>query len=129
MNTVVVVAMLNVFFPIAAIVATRSAFKDEKMRSQSIGFISAGLNIIMYGSPLSAMVSSFLILPHLSKHFIIAFWYFISPTFCNKRCHCSYPLAPFWNCIKLIDYNFYFLSILQTKTTYLVWRFNFCIQT
>jgi len=55
LKTVVVVAMLNVFFPIAAIVATRSAFEDEKMRSQSIGFISAGLNIIMYGSPLSAM--------------------------------------------------------------------------
>ncbi|XP_010449878.1 PREDICTED: bidirectional sugar transporter SWEET17 isoform X2 [Camelina sativa] len=55
LNTIIVVAMLNVFFPIVAIVATRSAFEDEKMRSQSIGFISAGLNIIMYGSPLSAM--------------------------------------------------------------------------
>ncbi|AEE83666.1 Nodulin MtN3 family protein [Arabidopsis thaliana] len=55
LKTVDVEAMLNVFFPIAAIVATRSAFEDEKMRSQSIGFISAGLNIIMYGSPLSAM--------------------------------------------------------------------------
>ncbi|CAB78634.1 cytochrome c oxidoreductase like protein [Arabidopsis thaliana] len=56
LKTVDVDAMLNVFFPIAAIVATRSAFEDEKMRSQSIGFISAGLNIIMYGSPLSAML-------------------------------------------------------------------------
>ncbi|XP_006285439.2 bidirectional sugar transporter SWEET17 [Capsella rubella] len=55
LNTIIVVGMLNVFFPIVAIVATRSAFEDEKMRSQSIGFISAGLNIIMYGSPLSAM--------------------------------------------------------------------------
>ncbi|CAH2078941.1 unnamed protein product [Thlaspi arvense] len=61
LNTVIVVALLNVFFPIAAIVATRGAFKDEKSRSQSMGFICAGLNIIMYGSPLSAMVSSFLI--------------------------------------------------------------------
>jgi len=74
---VVVVAMLNVFFPIAAIVATRSAFEDEKMRSQSIGFISAGLNIIMYGSPLSAMVSfilNFTSSVKTQKHYFIAFW-------------------------------------------------------
>ncbi|KAJ0233046.1 Bidirectional sugar transporter SWEET17 [Hirschfeldia incana] len=56
LNTIVVVALLNVLFPVAAIAATRSAFQDEKMRSQSMGFICAGLNIIMYGSPLSAMV-------------------------------------------------------------------------
>ncbi|CAN7132169.1 unnamed protein product [Brassica rapa subsp. narinosa] len=55
LHTIVVVSMLNVLFPIAAIAATRSAFKDEKTRSQSMGFICAGLNIIMYGSPLSAM--------------------------------------------------------------------------
>jgi solute carrier family 50 protein (sugar transporter) len=77
LKTVVVVAMLNVFFPIAAIVATRSAFEDEKMRSQSIGFISAGLNIIMYGSPLSAMVSfilNFTSSVKTQKHYFIAFW-------------------------------------------------------
>ncbi|ESQ55878.1 hypothetical protein EUTSA_v10026320mg [Eutrema salsugineum] len=45
-NTIVVVSLLN----------SRSAFKDEKTRSQSMGFICAGLNIVMYGSPLSAMV-------------------------------------------------------------------------
>ncbi|XP_024005448.1 bidirectional sugar transporter SWEET17 isoform X2 [Eutrema salsugineum] len=56
LNTIVVVSLLNVLFPIAAIAATRSAFKDEKTRSQSMGFICAGLNIVMYGSPLSAMV-------------------------------------------------------------------------
>ncbi|KAG2315216.1 hypothetical protein Bca4012_066017 [Brassica carinata] len=55
LHTIVVVAMLNVLFPITAIAATRSAFKDEKTRSHSMGFICAGLNIIMYGSPLSAM--------------------------------------------------------------------------
>ncbi|CAN8324675.1 unnamed protein product [Cochlearia groenlandica] len=55
LNTIIVVAVLNVFFPVAAIAATRSAFKNEKTRSQSMGFICAGLNIIMYGSPLSAM--------------------------------------------------------------------------
>ncbi|CAN8275001.1 unnamed protein product [Cochlearia groenlandica] len=55
LNTLVTVALLNVFIPVAAIAATRSAFKDEKMRSQSMGFIGAGLNIVMYGSPLSAM--------------------------------------------------------------------------
>ncbi|XP_006414582.2 bidirectional sugar transporter SWEET17 isoform X1 [Eutrema salsugineum] len=55
LNTIVVVSLLNVLFPIAAIAATRSAFKDEKTRSQSMGFICAGLNIVMYGSPLSAM--------------------------------------------------------------------------
>lgn len=61
------VALLNVFFPVVAIAATRSAFQDEKMRSQSMGFICAGLNIVMYGSPLSAMVSSFVTLTYLSK--------------------------------------------------------------
>ncbi|XP_010524542.1 PREDICTED: bidirectional sugar transporter SWEET17 [Tarenaya hassleriana] len=55
LNTALLVGMLNVFFPATAIAATRTAFKDEKTRSHAMGFICAGLNIIMYASPLSAM--------------------------------------------------------------------------
>ncbi|ESQ48268.1 hypothetical protein EUTSA_v10021447mg [Eutrema salsugineum] len=55
LNTVLVVLALNVIFPVIAIVGTRTAFGDAKMRSNSMGFICATLNIIMYGSPLSAI--------------------------------------------------------------------------
>uniref|UniRef100_A0A1J3CDK9 Bidirectional sugar transporter SWEET n=1 Tax=Noccaea caerulescens TaxID=107243 RepID=A0A1J3CDK9_NOCCA len=55
MKTVLVVLALNVLFPIIAIGGTRTAFGDAKSRSNSMGFICAILNIIMYGSPLSAI--------------------------------------------------------------------------
>lgn len=44
-------------FPVIAIAGTRIAFGDAKARSTSIGFVCATLNVIMYGSPLSAIVS------------------------------------------------------------------------
>ncbi|CAH2053529.1 unnamed protein product [Thlaspi arvense] len=55
LKTVAMVLALNVIFPIIAIGGTRTAFDDAKMRSNSMGFICATLNIIMYGSPLSAI--------------------------------------------------------------------------
>ncbi|KAG7582214.1 SWEET sugar transporter [Arabidopsis suecica] len=55
LKTIVVVLALNVCFPVLAIVGTRTAFEDENRRSSSMGFICATLNIVMYGSPLSAI--------------------------------------------------------------------------
>ncbi|KFK39012.1 hypothetical protein AALP_AA3G189200 [Arabis alpina] len=55
LKTSVLVLVLNVIFPVIAIVGTRIAFGDAKARSSSIGFVCATLNIIMYGSPLSAI--------------------------------------------------------------------------
>ncbi|CAN8259087.1 unnamed protein product [Cochlearia groenlandica] len=55
MKTIVWVLALNVIFPVISIAGTRSAFGDAKKRSNSMGFICATLNIIMYGSPLSAI--------------------------------------------------------------------------
>lgn len=57
MKTVALVLALNVIFPVITIVGTRTAFGYAKTRSNSMGFICAALNIIMYGSPLSAIVS------------------------------------------------------------------------
>jgi len=65
LKTVVVVLALNVCFPVIAIAGTRTLFGDANSRSSSMGFICATLNIIMYGSPLSAIVSlSFFSLSH-----------------------------------------------------------------
>ncbi|XP_010548982.2 PREDICTED: bidirectional sugar transporter SWEET17-like [Tarenaya hassleriana] len=55
LKTALLVGMLNVCFPATAIAATRIAFREENTRSHAMGFICAGLNILMYGSPLSAM--------------------------------------------------------------------------
>ena len=57
LKTVALVLALNVIFPVIMIVGTRTAFGYAKTRSNSMGFICAALNIIMYGSPLSAIVS------------------------------------------------------------------------
>ncbi|VVA97904.1 unnamed protein product [Arabis nemorensis] len=55
LKTIVLVLVLNVIFPVIAIGGTRIAFGDAKARSNSIGFVCATLNVIMYGSPLSAI--------------------------------------------------------------------------
>ncbi|WZZ42675.1 hypothetical protein YC2023_038934 [Brassica napus] len=55
LKTVALVLALNVIFPVIMIVGTRTAFGYAKTRSNSMGFICAALNIIMYGSPLSAI--------------------------------------------------------------------------
>ncbi|KAL0690875.1 hypothetical protein Bca4012_090554 [Brassica carinata] len=55
LKTITLVLALNILFPVIAIVGTRTAFGDAKTRSNSMGFICATLNIIMYGSPLSAI--------------------------------------------------------------------------
>ncbi|KAL1546208.1 hypothetical protein AAHA92_22838 [Salvia divinorum] len=54
-RTAVVVGILNVGFPAAALLATYFLLERE-LRIDAIGFISSGLNILMYVSPLSAMV-------------------------------------------------------------------------
>ncbi|KAG9160087.1 hypothetical protein Leryth_005817, partial [Lithospermum erythrorhizon] len=53
-KTGILVGILNVGFPAAAILGTRIALEGEA-QIDSMGFVCAGLNIIMYGSPLAAM--------------------------------------------------------------------------
>ncbi|KAA8527439.1 hypothetical protein F0562_034846 [Nyssa sinensis] len=53
-KTVILVAILDVGLLAAAIVVTRLALQGD-VRIDAIGFMCAGLNILMYGSPLSAM--------------------------------------------------------------------------
>ncbi|KAK9933810.1 hypothetical protein M0R45_020985 [Rubus argutus] len=53
-NTVIWIGILDVGFPIVAILVTWLALKGD-VRINAIGFLGAGLNIIMYASPLAAM--------------------------------------------------------------------------
>ncbi|GMI80113.1 hypothetical protein like AT4G15920 [Hibiscus trionum] len=53
-KTGILVGILDVGFLAAAILVTRLALEGES-RIDAIGFMCAGLNIIMYGSPLAAM--------------------------------------------------------------------------
>ncbi|KAL6193737.1 hypothetical protein ACLB2K_034821 [Fragaria x ananassa] len=53
-NTVIWISILDVGFPAAAILVTWLALKGDT-RISAIGFLGAGLNIIMYASPLAAM--------------------------------------------------------------------------
>ena len=54
-KTAILVGILDVGFFAAAILVTRLALQGE-VRIDAIGFLCAGLNVIMYGSPLPAMV-------------------------------------------------------------------------
>lgn len=51
------IGILDVGFPVVAILVTWLALKGD-VRINAIGFLGAGLNIIMYASPLAAMVST-----------------------------------------------------------------------
>ncbi|KAL6185993.1 hypothetical protein ACLB2K_042115 [Fragaria x ananassa] len=53
-NTVIWISILDLGFPAAAILVTWLALKGDT-RISAIGFLGAGLNIIMYASPLAAM--------------------------------------------------------------------------
>ncbi|KAG9138176.1 hypothetical protein Leryth_001394 [Lithospermum erythrorhizon] len=57
-RTSTLVALLDVGFLAIVVVATQFTMIDAATRINVIGFLSSGLNIIMYGSPLAAMVSS-----------------------------------------------------------------------
>lgn len=54
-KTVALVSLLDVGFLAAAILVTRLALQGDT-RIDALGFICSGLNIVMYGSPLAAMV-------------------------------------------------------------------------
>ncbi|XP_059632747.1 bidirectional sugar transporter SWEET17-like isoform X2 [Cornus florida] len=53
-KTTILVAILDVGFLAAAVVVTQVASHGD-VRIAAIGFVCAGLNIVMYGSPLAAM--------------------------------------------------------------------------
>lgn len=55
-KTWILLGLLDVGFPAAAILVTRLALQGQ-VRIDATGFMCAGLNIVMYGSPLAAMVS------------------------------------------------------------------------
>lgn len=54
-KTAILVGILDVGFLAAAVLVTQLALQGEK-RIDAIGFLCAGLNILMYGSPLVATV-------------------------------------------------------------------------
>lgn len=54
-KTAMLTGFLNVGFFAAALIATYLLLKGE-MRIDAIGFLSSALNVVMYASPLSAMV-------------------------------------------------------------------------
>ncbi|KAF5952273.1 hypothetical protein HYC85_010217, partial [Camellia sinensis] len=54
-KTATLVGILNVGFPVAAILVTYLRMQGD-LRIDVIGFMCAGLNIVMYASPLAAMV-------------------------------------------------------------------------
>lgn len=58
----------------AAVLVTRLALQGE-LRIDALGFICAGLNVIMYASPLSAMVIHF-------NHHLCIFLHDIHSDFC-----------------------------------------------
>ncbi|OAY27732.1 bidirectional sugar transporter SWEET17 [Manihot esculenta] len=53
-KTWILLGLLDVGFPAAAILVTRLALQGQ-VRIDATGFMCAGLNIVMYGSPLAAM--------------------------------------------------------------------------
>lgn len=55
MKTAIVAGILDVGFLGAAVVTTQLALQGEA-RSGAVGIMGAGLNILMYGSPLVVMV-------------------------------------------------------------------------
>lgn len=63
-KTALLVGVLNIGFPIVVIAISMIALKGD-LRINSIGFVCAGLNIVMCGSPLSSMVRKFF---HLLVH-------------------------------------------------------------
>ncbi|THF94871.1 hypothetical protein TEA_013379 [Camellia sinensis var. sinensis] len=56
-KTATLAGILNVGFPVAAILVTYLGMQGD-LRIDVIGFMCAGLNIVMYASPLAAMVRS-----------------------------------------------------------------------
>jgi len=54
-KTGILVGTLDIGFFVAAILVTRLALQGN-LRIGALGMICAGLNIVMYGSPLAAMV-------------------------------------------------------------------------
>lgn len=54
-RTAILVSVLDVGFLLIAILVTNSLYQGD-VRSDMIGLIAAGLNIVMYASPLAAMV-------------------------------------------------------------------------
>ena len=55
-RTAILAVILDVAILAAAVITTQLAFQG-KARSGAVGVMGAGLNIVMYFSPLSAMVS------------------------------------------------------------------------
>ncbi|KAK3017976.1 LOW QUALITY PROTEIN: hypothetical protein RJ639_002733 [Escallonia herrerae] len=75
-TTATLVGILDVGFLLAAILVTQLALQGGA-RIDAIGFMCAGLNIIMYGSPLSAMVRIF----RQSRKFLCTIFSFFEPFF------------------------------------------------
>lgn len=59
-KTLLLVGILDVGFLVAAILAMQLLLRDGNTRINVLGVLCAGLNILMYGSPLAAMVRTYI---------------------------------------------------------------------
>lgn len=101
-KTAILIGTLDVGFLAAAILATWLALQGET-RIDALGFICAGLNIIMYGSPLVAMVRT----PKFcSLHPYLVFRYIFF-----SHCH-DKKIEPLVGPIIKIWVNFFFLFFI-----------------
>ncbi|XP_002516944.2 bidirectional sugar transporter SWEET17 [Ricinus communis] len=76
-KTAILVGLLDVGFLAAAILVTRLALKGE-VRIDATGFMCAGLNIIMYGSPLAAMKTVVTTKSVEFMPFFLSFFFFLN---------------------------------------------------
>ncbi|KAH9765876.1 Bidirectional sugar transporter SWEET17 [Citrus sinensis] len=76
-KTAIIFGILDVGFLGAAIAATRLALEGEA-RIDAIGFMCAGLNIIMYASPLSAMKTVVTTKSVEFMPFMLSFFFFLN---------------------------------------------------
>ncbi|XP_020410006.1 bidirectional sugar transporter SWEET17 isoform X3 [Prunus persica] len=76
-KTAILIGTLDVGFLVAAILATWLALQGET-RIDALGFICAGLNIIMYGSPLVAMKTVITTKSVEYMPFFLSFFFFLN---------------------------------------------------
>ncbi|GAA0167976.1 hypothetical protein LIER_22800 [Lithospermum erythrorhizon] len=77
-RTSTLVALLDVGFLAIVVVATQFTMIDAATRINVIGFLSSGLNIIMYGSPLAAMKGVLTTRSVEYMPFLLSFFFFLN---------------------------------------------------
>lgn len=77
-KTAMLVGILDLGFLAAAILVAQFALQGETIRTDVMGFLCAGLNIIMYGSPLASMKT--VVTTHSVEYmpFFLSFFFFLN---------------------------------------------------